>query len=295
MQRIVILGCGDIGARVARVWYSRGVPVTAVLRNPERAQALRDADIDVLQLDLVQGDVSRIPTRGNRVYYFAPPPNEGRTDTTLARWLAGLDDTNTPAKIVYISTTGVYGDCQGAWVDEDTPVNPQADRAWRRVDAERQVQAWTSNHQIPLAILRVAGIYGPGRLPLEALANGQPVLRNSAAPYSNRIHADDLAQVCVAAMVREEGTGIFNVCDGEESTMSDYYQTVAQVYALPPPEEIGWDEAQQRFSVGLLSYLVESRRIRNQRMLERLKVKLRYPTLLEGVRACRAEEDKSRD
>ncbi|MEW5757578.1 MAG: SDR family oxidoreductase [Pseudomonadota bacterium] len=292
MQRIVILGCGDIGERVARLWYSRGVPVTAVLRSATRVQALQDADIDALQMDLANDDLSRIPTHGNRIYYFAPPPNEGRTDPIIARWLASLGKDNKPAKIVYISTTGVYGDCQGAWIDEDTPVNPQADRAWRRVDAEQRLQSWARDHQVPLAILRVAGIYGPGRLPLEALKKGQPVLRNSAAPYSNRIHADDLAQVCVAAMVREEGTGIFNVCDGEESTMSDYYQTVARVYELPPPEEIGWEEARRRFSPGLLSYLVESRRIRNQRMLERLKVKLHYPTLLDGVRATRAEEGR---
>lgn len=284
MKQILIIGCGDIGARVAQLWLARKVPVTGVVRTHAHAAQLRAQGMAVQQCDLdAEGACGTASTDGG-VYYFAPPAETGEGDDRLQRWLSSLQDV--PRKLVYISTTGVYGDTGGAWVDEDTPPHPQTDRARRRLDAERQLERWTADRRVALVILRVAGIYGPGRLPLAALQRGQPVLRRELSPYSNRIHADDLAQVCLAAMENEHARGIYNVCDGEESTMSDYYRQVAAALGLPAPREIDWDEARRTFSPTLLSYLSESRRVSNRRMREELGVRLRYPTLAQGLAAC---------
>lgn len=283
MDRILIIGCGDIGARVAALWQARGVPVSGVTRTPEHAARLRAAGIDAQPCDLDAPHPCSTP-HAEGVYYFAPPPDAGEQDTRLRRWLAA--QARVPRRLVYIGTTGVYGDRAGAQVDETVAPRPQTARARRRLDAERQLERWAGEHGVALVILRVAGIYGPGRLPLAALQRGQPVLRRELAPHSNRIHADDLARVCLAAMERETAQGIFNVCDGEETTLTDYYLQVAAMHGLPAPRQIGWEEARRVLSPELLSYLSESRRIDNRRMREVLGVSLRYPTLAQGLAAC---------
>ena len=284
MQQVTIIGCGDIGERVAKIWYSRGLPVHVVVRNTERAQYLSNQNFDVILADLDRDDLSHIPSENQWLFWFAPPGLDGCEDSRIRRWLMGLDEKSLPKKIVYISTSGVYGDCQGAWVDESTPVNPQSERAKRRVDAEQQLSAWCERHQVPYVILRVPGIYGPGRWPIATIKRAQPVLKRAESPFSNRIHQDDLAQICVAAMLRKEGVGIINVGDGQQSTMSDYFQSVAKAFDLPIPKEVSWDEAQRVLSPGMLSYLTESRRINNQKMLTSLNIKLRYPTLEDALR-----------
>lgn len=283
MQQATIVGCGDIGERVAKICYSRGLPVHVVVRNTERANRLSQYNYDVLLADLDCYDLTRIPTANNWLFWFAPPPSEGEKDSRIERWLASIDSDSLPKKIILISTSGVYGDCQGKWVDENYPVNPQSDRARRRVDAEIRLTTWCESHSVPYVILRVPGIYGPGRWPIETIKRAQPVVKRSEAPYSNRIHQDDLAQVCIAAALRKEATGVINVGDGQPSTMADYFQGIAKAFGLPIPQEISWQEAQRQLSPGMLSYMAESRRIDNHRMLELLQVKLRYPTLQHAL------------
>ena len=283
MQQVTIVGCGDIGERVAKICYSRGLPVHVVVRNTERANRLSQCNYDVVLADLDKDDLSLIPCKNNWVFWFAPPPAEGTEDSRLKRWLEKIDSERLPKKIIYISTSGVYGDCQGAWVDESRPVNPQSDRARRRVNAEQQLSAWCEQHQLPYVILRVPGIYGAGRWPLESIKRGQPVVQRSESPYSNRIHQDDLAQICVAAALRSEAQGIINVGDGQQSTMADYFQGIAKAFGLPIPQEVSWQQAQRVLSPGMLTYLNESRRIDNSRMMELLKVKLRYPSLQSAL------------
>lgn len=283
MQQATIIGCGDIGERVAKICYSRGMPLHVVVRNTERANHLSQCHYDVLLADLDQDDLSLIPTENNWLFWFAPPPAVGEQDSRLKRWLSAINPQALPKKIIYISTSGVYGDCQGEWVDESRPANPQSDRARRRLDAEQQLSDWSQQHEVPYVILRVPGIYGPGRWPIETIKQGQPVVKCSESPYSNRIHQDDLAQICVAAALRSEAHGVINVGDGQQSTMAEYFQGVAKAFGLPIPEEISWDDAQRLLSPGMLSYLVESRRIDNRRMLELLKVKLHYPTLQSAL------------
>jgi nucleoside-diphosphate-sugar epimerase len=190
-----------------------------------------------------------------------------------------------PRRIVYISTTGVYGDCQGEWVDETRAPNPTADRARRRLDAEEQLRSFGARTGCEAVILRVPGIYGPDRLPVERLRKGLPLLREDEAPWSNRVHVDDLVAACLAAMARGRGGAVYNISDGHPSTMTDYFRRVADALALPRPNEIARAAAGDHIDAGMLSYLAESKRIDNRRMREELGVVLRYPTLAQGLAA----------
>lgn len=228
--------------------------------------------------------ISKLINRDAIIYYFAPPPNEGTNDPRMENFLASLG--TPPQKIIYISTSGVYGNCNGEWITEEHPTNPQATRSQRRLAAENALKQWCKGHQVASVILRVGGIYGPGRLPIERLKKGMTILKKELAPYSNRIHADDLAAICVAARNTPDTHTLYNVSDGHPTTMSDYFISVANSAGLPIPDEIDWETAQQTLSPAMLSYLNESKRLDNSKVLEELKISLKYPTLSDGLKGC---------
>jgi len=283
---MLIVGCGYLGRQVAARYRALGEPVTGVVRSAASARALTEQGILPLLADLDAAGLPTLPSDGARLFYFAPPPEVGTTDPRLRRVIDSFRDNGEPRRIVYVSTTGVYGDCQGTWVDETHPVNPQADRARRRLDAEQALQAWSRLSGGELVILRVAGIYGPGKLPLERLRQGLPVVRDAESPLTNRIHVRDLVEVCVAAMQRGVPGRIYHACDGHPETMAEYFRRLAELAGLPPPPEISLAEAPQRLSPGMLSYMQESRRLSNRRIIEELGVRLRYPSLESGLPAC---------
>jgi nucleoside-diphosphate-sugar epimerase len=287
---VLIVGCGYVGRRVAALHLARGEPVVALVRSAASAQALERDGIAAISTDL-DGSPADLPTRGERVYYFAPPPERGTTDPRLATFLAGLARSGQPRRIVYMGTTGIYGDCHGEWVDESRPANPSVDRAHRRWDAECRLREWATTRGGEVVALRVAGIYGPGRLPLDRLRRGLPMVAEDEAPWTNRIHADDLAAVCVAAMDRAPSGAVYNVSDGHPGNMADYFNRVADLAGLPRPPVVRLADADGRLSEGLLSYLRESRRLDNRRMLRELGVTLRYPTLDEGLAGCLTVDD----
>jgi nucleoside-diphosphate-sugar epimerase len=200
--------------------------------------------------------------------------------------LAAFTPSNWPARIVYISTTGVYGDCQGEWVTEETPTHPRSTRGARRLDAETALLDWHRTSGVPVVILRVPGIYGPGRLPLERITQGTPVVREEEAPYSNRIHADDLARVCVAAADRGRAGELYNISDGQPTTMTDYFYRIADALDLPRPPAVSMAEARKQLTPGMVSFLEESRRIDNRKMREKLGMELLYPNLESGLPTC---------
>ncbi len=278
MPPAFIVGHGDIGRRVATLWHDKGGPVAALVRSARDTGPAR----------AVLGDLDRPstlaqwPTDGAALFHFAPPAPAGLGDTRTAHLIAALE-ARSPRRIVYISTSGVYGDCGGAWVDETRPVNPGNDRSRRRVDAERQLTAFAERHAIPLVILRVPGIYGPGRLPLERIRRGDPVVCPEEAPWSNRVHADDLAAMAYRAARDDAPPGIYHAVDDEPSSMTDYLYRLADAAGLPRPPCVSLAEARRTFPPGLLDYLNESRRLDNRRMKEELGVRLRYPTLHEGL------------
>ncbi|VAX06981.1 Nucleoside-diphosphate-sugar epimerases [hydrothermal vent metagenome] len=279
-----IIGFGDIGQRVAKLELARGHQVSTILRNKARIDAVNNSGIDVTYADLDLPDtLHRQLPQQTRVFYFAPPPATGTADSCMENWLNSIKNI-TPAKIIYISTTGIYGDCQGQWVDEQHPPNPTTDRAKRRLSAENQLAKWGQIRTVPIIRLRVPGIYHPSTLPIISLQRGRPILRSEDAPYSNRIHADDLAQICLAAADHGVAGNVYNVADNDTSSMSNYFIKIAYAFGLPKPLEISWEEAKLELSPTMISYLQESRRISNRKMISQLGVKLLYPTLDDGLR-----------
>ncbi|MEJ2390936.1 MAG: SDR family oxidoreductase [Gammaproteobacteria bacterium] len=288
-QQVQILGCGDIGQRVGVRWQARNIPVLGVVRSDTSQKHLQAAGIAAVTCDLGQ-TACCLPELASQtlIYYFVPPPSTGVHDLHCKQFLACLGQQPlTPARIVAISTTGVYGDHAGAVVSEDTPPNPQVDRGRRRYDMECQLRDWCERNQCDLIILRVGGIYGPGRLPLERIKKGIPILYEDLAPRTNRIHAEDLADICVAAAQVEQHYRVYNVSDGTDSNMSEYFLTLADFFHLPRPPQVDWAEAERVMSAGMLSYLRESRRISNARMLKELRIQLQYPDLKTGLESCK--------
>ncbi|MGB5105037.1 MAG: NAD-dependent epimerase/dehydratase family protein [Steroidobacteraceae bacterium] len=290
MQRTcLIVGCGYVGRRLARR-PGPGSRIIALVRSTTSAATLHADGVETMTVDLdeaVIADALRGAARGAAIVYLAPPPDTGSTDARMAGFLAALGDVR-PAVLLYVSTTGVYGDAGGALVTEATPVAPGNDRSRRRVDAETMAAEWCSAQGTRCVILRVPGIYGPGRLPIERLQRGEPALRPEDAGPGNRIHVDDLVSACRAALERPV-VGVFNVGDGNHASTTTYLQRVAALANLPPPRLVSMEEARATISPGLLAFLVESRRIDNRRMLGELGVRLAYADLDAGIAASLAE------
>ena len=291
--RVFIAGCGDIGGRVAGLWRAKGAKVLALARSEETAARLSRSGIEPFRGDLDDpASLALVPARGCLLYYLAPPPATGETDPRARTFLAALRGGEEPAKAVYMSTTAVYGDNGGAWVTEETPPAPASARGKRRFDAEGVFLAWGRERRVPVVILRVSGIYGPGRLPVEAVRRRAPVVREDEAPWTNRIHADDLAAVCVAAADRGRDGAVYNVSDGIPGTITQYYNAVADLLGIPRPPAVTMAEARKVMGPGMLSYLSESRRLDVRRMREELAVTLRYPDLAAGLPSCRPKENR---
>ena len=289
-KTVLIVGCGDIGRRVAALLPANSFDVTGVVRSDESRERLATAGIRAVCLDLDRLESGTDwEYRSADVFYFAPPPPAGQQDLRMRAFLDTLRGEMSVRRIVYISTSAVYGDCQGAWITEKQPLNPATPRGHRRQDAEQQLLAWSRVQATEWIILRVPGIYGPGKLPLERLRKGTPVLCEEDSPYTNRIHADDLAAICVAAMHSSIFNTVYNVSDGQPSNMTDYFFRVADAAGLPRPPVVNCEEAQAVLSPGMLSFLQDSRRMDNSKLLRELGIELQYPDLAAGLVSCFAD------
>lgn len=292
-ERVLIIGCGDVGQRAAQVLGAgRRARLLALTSNPANAAALRGQGITPLIGNLDRpADLQRLAGLATRVLHLAPPPSEGQTDwqadprtRALVRALARRSP---PISLVYGSTTGVYGNCEGRWVDEVAPARPLTPRAWRRVDAEASVHWLGRALGVRSCVLRIPGIYAPDRAggtPQERLRRGTPVLRPEDDVYTNHIHADDLARACALALWRGKPRRTINVVDDTELKMGDYFDFAADLYGLPRPPRIARDAAGDQLPLVLLSFMSESRRLHNQRMKTELGLRLRYPTVAQGLR-----------
>ena len=279
-QHILIVGCGDIGLRIAARHLAAQHRVTGLVRSADAAARLASLGIAPLLLDL--DNHWRAP-QSDALYWCAPPPSFGLDDPRLANALSSLA---APAQgLLYISTTGVYGDCQGRWIDEAEPLKAQSERGQRRLAAELHLRAWAARSGARTVTLRVPGIYGRGRLPLARLKSGAPVLLAEQSPYTNRIHAEDLADAAVLALREGVAGGAYNVADGTPTTMTDYFNQCAELLALPRPLQVDFDTARAEFSPMLLSFMEESRRIDPVR-LRALGFKPRFASLAEGLPYC---------
>ena len=269
MKRLLIAGHGDIARRTVPLLGSRyGIRFLSRangmdLDRPESLAALEPADL---------------------VLHCAPPPSAGATDTRTANLLEALEGRRIlPTRFVYISTSGVYGDCGGALVDETRALNPQTDRGRRRASAEQQLALWCNFHHVALVVLRAPGIYAADRLPLERLRAGTPVLRAADDVHTNHIHAGDLAAICARALEDDAPAGVYNAADDSQLKMGDWFDLVADQAGLPRPPRIARDEAAARMPPALLSFMDESRRLDNRRLKRVLGVRLRFPTVQQGL------------
>lgn len=283
-MQILIVGYGYVGSRLARKHLDNGDEAHAISRD-NKSEVL-PTGLKWRQGDLDKPQELNLPLLRNYVvHYLAPPPSAGTTDPRMAGFLERLK-LNPPKRIVYMSTTAVYGDVRGAWVDEAAPTRPQSDRGKRRLDAERQLTNWCAKNNVEWVLLRVTGIYGPQRIPLERLQAGTPIIRADEAPPTNRIHADDLVNVCFAAVKRSHPSAIYNVSDGNPTTMSDYFLRVARLANLPEPPQISLSDAKNIFTNSMLDFINESKKISNRKMLQDLGVTLKYPDLEKGLNSC---------
>lgn len=287
--RLLIVGCGDVGMRVLSLIGHRW-NVTALTSSPQRCEALRRAGATPVIGDLDDlATLGRLAGLSDLVLHLAPPPGQGREDPRTAHLLRALARGGGIRRLVYGSTTGVYGDCAGQWIDETRSLAPATERAWRRVDAEARVRHQGRKAGGPaVTVLRIPGIYAldrEGGDPRERLRRGLPVLRAQDDVVTNHIHADDLARACVAALLRGGPQRVIHVCDEGSLAMGDHYDRVADLAGLPRPMRLSRDEARQVVSPMAWSFMSESRRLRNDRLRRELRVRLRYPTVDEALAA----------
>ncbi|MQA37734.1 SDR family oxidoreductase [Rugamonas aquatica] len=276
--RLLILGCGDVGMRLLPL-LRKQFRIFAVTSQPSRCAELRALGAVPLVADLDQpATLRRLAGLATYVVHLAPPPAEGVLDSRTRHLTAVLPG---HARMVYVSTTGVYGDCGGALFDESRPVAPRNARALRRVDAERVLRGWARRAGAQLSILRVPGIYAGERLPLKRLQAGTPALIEADDVYTNHIHADDLAAIIVRALFRGGANRVYHAVDDSDMKMAAYFDAVADAFELPRPPRLPRAELQQVVTPALLSFMSESRRLSNGRIKRELGVRLRYATVAQ--------------
>lgn len=289
-ERVLIVGCGDVGLRVARQLKGR-MRLLALTSSPDRLGELRQEGITPLRGNLDRaGSLARLAGIATRVVHLAPPKSDDGEqwwrDLRTVALLRALRLRTPPVSLVYGSTSGVYGDCQGEWVNETRAVQPRTPRAQRRVDAETAVRHFGRSAHVRAAILRIPGIYAPDReggTPRERLLKGTPVLQDSDDVYTNHIHADDLARAVVAAMWRGQPQRIYNASDDSGLKMGEYFDLAADLYGLPRPPRVARSTAKDELPLMLLSFMGESRRMENQRLKTELRVVLRHPGVQTGL------------
>ena len=295
-NKLLIVGCGDVASRVASL-LGRRYQLFGLCRRTENAGYLRALGIRPIAGDLDHSaSLDKIAgLAAHTVLHLAPPPLQGERDTrtrhllsAFSRHSAKIQTGILPQQLIYISTSGVYGDCGGSRVSESHPVNPINARAFRRLDAERQLRSWGIRNRVQVSILRVPGISAHNRLPLERLQQKTPALLPVEDSHTNHIHADDLARIIVAVLRFGRSGRIYHASDDSCLKMGEYFDLVADHFALPRPKRITRQEAQQMISPGLLSFMLESRRLTNDRIKRELRVRLRYPTVAD----CLAEMRK---
>lgn len=279
MMRVLLVGCGDVAMRAATLLSGRARMVGLVRRADDVAR-LRAHGVTPIVGDLDERrTLDRLALSPDAVLHFAPPPGDGRGDPRTGRLLAALGAARRiPQRFVYISTSGVYGDCAGARISECRPRRAQTPRGRRRVDAENRLREWAGRHGVSLAIVRAPGIYAPDRLPIERIRQGTPVLVPEDDVYTNHIHANDLARVAVAALFHGRPNRAYHATDDAELKMGAWFDAIADAWRLERPPRVTWDEAEARIAPMLLSFMGESRRLSNARMKRELRVRLAYPT-----------------
>lgn len=284
--RLLIVGCGDVGMRLLPLLAAR-LRVFALTSQPERRAELRALGAVPLVADLDRpATLARLRGLAPWVLHLAPPQPDGEHDRRTRHLAAALGKVE---RMVYVSTSGVYGDCGGALVHEHRPVAPRNARARRRVDAERVLRAWGLATGASLAILRVPGIYADDRLPLRRLEQGTPALRAEDDVYTSHVHADDLARIVLAALLRGRPGRVVHAVDRTRMKMADYFDAVADAFGMNRPPRLARAELQSAVSPMLLSFMSESRQLDDTRLRRELRVRLRHPDVATTLTRLRRD------
>jgi nucleoside-diphosphate-sugar epimerase len=291
MERLLVIGCGDV-ARRALPQLARRYRVYALVRTKAGKPMEDSADSLAPRISYIHGDLDdpaslrRLAGIADLVLHLAPPPEQGEFDTRTRHLIAALQQGKIlPRRVIYISTSGVYGDCAGALVSETRGKAPATARARRRCDAERQLRRWGHSSRGPaLSILRVPGIYAAERLPIERIRRGDPVLQAADDVFTNHIHADDLARCALAALRRGRPNRVYHASDDSRGLrMADWFDAVADAGNLPRPRRVSRAVAQTQLAPVVLSFMAESRRLDNTRLKHELRVRLAYPDVFSGL------------
>jgi len=283
MNRLLIIGAGDVALRTIPLLHNR-FKLYALIRNPAYRERLRGLKVTPVLGDLDdRASLSRIAGLADAVLHFAPPPAQGKGDPRTRNLLAALSRGTLPQRLVYISTSGVYGDCGGEFIDETHRLNPQTPRAQRRVAAEQLIRDWAKRHSVKASILRVPGIYAADRFPLDRLQAGSPAVVANEDSYTNHIHADDLAHIALAALHHGRPNRVYHAVDGDGMKMGDYFDAIADAFGLTHPPRLSREQVRQAVSPMMWSFMNESRRLSNQRLQKELRVRLRYPQLADAL------------
>ncbi len=284
LPRLLVLGCGDVGMRLLPLLRDR-FRIFAVTSQVERQSALRAAGAIPILANLDQPHtLAKLAQLASMIVHLAPPQSEGETDRRTRNLRCILPE---QATVVYVSTSGVYGDCGGCVIDETRAVNPVNMRARRRVDAELTLRAWAKRSRGRLAILRVPGIYASDRLPIERLTKCTPALIESEDVFTNHIHADDLAQIIATTLFRLQPNRAYHTVDDSDMKMAAYFDAVADAFSMQRPPRFPRNELREKVSPMLLSFMSESRRLSNKRMKHELGIRLRYPLVADGLHHAR--------
>jgi len=296
-MRILIVGCGDTGMRAAHLLRGRA-RIFALSHTPQRYAELRAAGVVPLPGDLDdRRSLSRLAGLADIVLHFAPPPGEGESDprtrhllaaltrrASLARRQAGIIHAENREKaLVYISTSGVYGDCAGNSVAETHPARPSNTRAKRRADAERQLRVWGARAKHRVGILRAPGIYAQDRMPADRVRKGLPAIVAEDDVHTNHIHAEDLARLALALVFRGRANRLYNAVDDSGLKMGDWFDVVADHLGLPRPPRLPRADVIAAVTPAMRTFLTESRRLDNRRVKTELAFRLKYPTVRQGL------------
>lgn len=284
---LLIVGCGDVGLRVLRELGGRW-RVLALTSSAQRLGVLRAAGAVPLLGNLDEpATLGRLAGLADAVLHLAPPPGQGGTDARTGALLGALARSSRVRRVVYTSTTGVYGNCGGAWIDETRALRPATDRARRRVDAEARLRWFGHRSGAQVTILRVPGIYAfdrDGGDPRDRVRRRVPALAAEHDVFTNHVHADDLARACIAALMRGPTQRAIHVNDDGQLATGDHYDRVAALADLPPVPRLTREQAARELSPMQMSFLGESRRLVNRRLKRELRLRLRYPTIDEAFR-----------
>ena len=293
-RKILIVGFGDVGERLAKMLTTR-YRVLALVRKSDRAELARSLGVTPVFGDLDDPrSLRRVAGLADIVCHFAPPPSRGSVDSRTRHLLVALHQNRAgmlPQRLVYISTTGVYGDCGGDRIDETRRPQPTTDRAIRRVHAEGLLRQWGVRTGVKVSILRAPGIYAADRLPIERLQKGTPALVDADDVFTNHIHADDLARAALVAITRALPNRVYNIVDDSDMKMGDYFDLVADHFTLTRAPRVSREAAAKAISAPMMSFMSESRRIRNERLKSELKFRFNYPTVAEFLSTISPADD----